>query len=445
MKDNQVTDTKDEGLAGFNFDDDSVFDFGSNLTETSTSTKTSSKNVLKEFDDDLEDDGAAPTKLDGKTDKQADKIPAPVQKTKPKVEEKPKPASKKEEDGDEEIEDPFEFEEVKGKEVKKEAKKEEPKKAKTEEVEEEEDEEEEEEEEVDDDTLDEDFYTNLALDLKDRGTLQEVEIPKDKKLTREEFFDLQEDEVNKRFEEAIDGFAESFDEDGKEYIKWKKNGGSTRDFVVKYLAPTFDLKEFDEENETHIKKTIDHYLRTVEELDGEELEERKEFIKNGGKSKIFAKTAFSKITKADNERKKALQEELDSVAKEREEKKKAFDDELNELLKSTETVGSFTISKEDRKRLGDYMTKPTVKAGKNSFVPQVMAELGKILKGATPKDKKHFIILSKIIQSNFKLDDLEAKVETRVTKDIKTRIKKGSPKLTSGGRGVRQLADAFED
>jgi ribosomal protein S20 len=443
MAKNQPEDT----LADFTFDDgDEVFSNFRGDIETPVAaqqTKPSKTAPLPEF----EDDGAPPVNIDKvKTDAPAKPIPSNSNGVKKKV--VAPEAREEEQDEDEEIPDSaFNFggggEEVSepSKPKPKAKPKETPKAPKEEEPEPDPDEVEEEEEEegVEKDSK---YYTNLALDLKDRGTFREVEIDENVELTEDEFFDLQEKEFEVRMDEAFAQFAEDMDDDGKDFIKAKKKGMHTRDFLMKYLAPTFDLPDFDSNNKNHVSKVINHYLTSIEGLEGEELEDRREWLKNGGKETTYAQNFYNKIQKIDTARKQNIMAALDNRAKEQEDAVQEFNVALAEVLDKTDTVGVFKINKGARKEIYEAITKPTIKAKKGSYVPKLVARVSKILSGQTEKDLKDLIALTMILESDFKLPSLKEDVETQVTREAKARIGKKQPK-SSTDRGRRELADFF--
>ena len=429
-----MRDNKSSSLADFAFDDEDSFNFDTPGGIPIATKKKEEVKVLDE-DDEEDDDGAPPTKLE---------------KTKPKPEEEeeildagfdfgpaaPAPKQKRKEEVKEEVEDEIDEPPVE--------KKEEPKKpevVKKEEVKGTPPEESSFEE------MPEKFYTNLALDMKERGTLTiDVDIDEEKDLTEEEFFNLQEAEIESRFNETLEAFKEEFDEDGKEYLRWKKSGGTTKDFVTKYLAPSFTLATFDETSQSNIDRTIDHYLKTVEQLEDDELEDRKQYIKDSGREKDYAKKFFDKLQKADVGRKEALQKQLEDAAKKEVEDDEAFNEELVETLNTMTSIGSFNVNDKEKKVLANYMTKPAVKVGKNRYIPKFQFDLRNILVASNKDNKRRLIALGKILANDFKLLDLEQKVETTVTKRAKARIASNTPKGSTGsaGRG-RQLADMIDE
>lgn len=290
------------------------------------------------------------------------------------------------------------------------------------------------------------FFLTLASELKDRKILQSVEVEADKEYTEDEFFELMDKDVESRIQEAFEAFAQNLDDDGKAFIKFKKEGGKTSDFFTHFVSP-FEIEEFDPKDETHIQKTLSYYLTAVENLDAEELADRLSYLKDSGKEKAYAAKYFNLIQEDKEEKQEAIVKAQEANNKKRQENVLSFNTELDKTLKATKAVGAFSITPEDQKQLGAFMTKPTEKVGSNRFVPKMQIELARILKAETPQDKADFILLAKLIRDKFDTTDLIAKVKTEVTKDAKSnlrKVKSGSVRAASaGGTGNKQLTDYF--
>lgn len=290
------------------------------------------------------------------------------------------------------------------------------------------------------------FYTVLAGEMKEKGIFQNVELEEGKDLTEEEFIELQDKEIEARVEETFQAFFNELDEDGKAFLQHKKNGGKTSDFLNVY-ADTLDIDEFDEKNPDHISKTLNYYLQVYEKLDGDDLKDRLEWLKEGGKEKTYATKYFNKINEDREEEKTKLAEAAKKANKKREDDTKAFNDDLSSVLAKTENVGVFSITKTDQKDLGNYITKPAVKVGTNRYVPQFQNDIAKIFRAETPEDKQKLILLAKLVKSNFDTTDVKTEVKTKVTKEIQTKLKdakKGVKTASSGAGGSKKsLSDFF--
>jgi hypothetical protein len=409
---------------------------------TNEEKATTMEEILKEVADEDEDeeDGVANLNEEGKgKDKNKDKKKAKAKKEdeeEEEEEEEKEPTFFTDEDDEEDSEEKEDKESTKDKKEKKdkivkgEAKKKEPEAKQT----------------------DGQFFKTLASELKERGFFQTAEIPEDKEeLTDDEFFELADQEVEGRVNETFEAFAEEMDDDGKAFIKFKKNGGRTSDFVSIYVdspLPDFGDKEFDAKNETHRKVVLETYLTLVEKLDDEDLSDRLQWLKENGKDQVFAEKYYAKLADIDTKQKAALLAAQEAKAKEGEDKAKKFVKTISEALNKIDTVGKIKFTKDDKKKLGELITKPTVKIGKSKYIPSFQSKLGAILKADTPESINKLLLLAKLVESDFDIKDIVTKVETEVVDKVKSKLRdaKNGVKPSSSGQyeHKKSLSDFFE-
>jgi len=289
---------------------------------------------------------------------------------------------------------------------------------------------------------DDKFYTTLASELKEKGIFQNVEIKEGEEIDEDKFFELQDSEIESRVEETFEAFFEELDDDGKAFLKHKKAGGSTQDFMQVYQN-TISIDGVNLEEDKDQDLVLAHYMRTVDTMDEDEITDRIEWLKENGKKKAFAEKYFNKLKDIDTERKTALAERASQMSKQREESAKKFNEDLDKELNSTESVGSFSFGKVDKKGLMNFITKPTVKVGKNKYITEFQAELGEIFKGEG-ENKKKLLLLAKLVKSQFDVKDLIEETKTKVVKDAKSKLQQsrtGVRPSTSGGNNKKSLSD----
>lgn len=291
---------------------------------------------------------------------------------------------------------------------------------------------------------DDKFYTTLASELKEKGIFQNVEIKEGEEIDEDKFFELQDSEIESRVEETFETFFEELDDDGKAFLKHKKAGGSTQDFMQVYQNTiSIDGVNLDEDKDQDLVLT--HYMRTVDAMDEDEISDRIEWLKENGKKKAFAEKYFNKLQDIDTERKTALAERVNQLSKQREDSAKKFNEDLNKELDSTESVGSFSFNKVDKKGLINFITKPIVKVGKNKYITEFQAELGEIFKGEG-ENKKKLLLLAKLVKTKFDVKDLIAETKTNVVKEAKSKLQQartGVRPSSSGGANKKSLSDFF--
>lgn len=287
------------------------------------------------------------------------------------------------------------------------------------------------------------FYSTLASEMKDKGVFQNIDIPEED-IDEEKFFELQDAEIEARVNETFEGFMEEMDDDAKAFIIFKKNGGRTKDFFDIY-SNQVSLGEVDIEDEDNQDKIISHYLRVVDRMDSDEITDRLEWLKDNGKKKSYAEKYKLKLDKID-ETNKANAVKVAEESKEKLEKNnEKFRAELSTVLEKTEEIKDFKFTKEDKKDLVNYITKPSVKVGKNNFITPFMADLGQMFKGEGDK-KGDLLLLAKLIKSNFDVKDIVSKTKTKVIQEAKSKLqsaKQGVKPSSSGLHTNKPLADFF--
>lgn len=305
----------------------------------------------------------------------------------------------------------------------------------------------EEEEEVSDGK----FFFTQAKEMIEKGKFHHVKLPEGKEeLTDDEYFDLQDEEIEGRVTETFEAFFEELDEEGVDFLKFKRDGGRSADFISIYgNSPVPDFEGgYNAEDEGHRQEVIESYLFLVDKMDAEEVKDRLEWLKENGKEKAYADKYYNKLVEIDTAQKTALLQGQAAAAKKKEAETKKFNTALYELLDKTEQVGQIKITKEDKKKLGNLITKPSVRVGKNKYVPEFHHKLGQILKGETPEAKQTLLLLAKLVDNNFDFTDIAVKAETKVAQKVKSKLrdsKNGVKPSSSGNYTKRSLSDFFNE
>lgn len=423
----ETTDSQSGSLANFNFDGDDEFfgipgsgvkkeeDGAATLKEVKGTGKAGAESTeISEVKTDEDPDEDDEVEFFGDKDKKPKKAAA-------KKEEAEKPAEEEEEEEDDEKETTTSAKDKKGKEDKETADEDEPEDA--------------------------EFFTTLAEELVEKGIFQNVELKKGEKISQDKFFELHDAEIEARTTETIAALFEELDDDAKAFIKFKKDGGRTQDFVSTF-SKSLDIEELDENDDKQRDKVITHYLRTVEGLDDTEIADRKAWLKEGGKEKTYATKYFNSIKKADQKAKEELISKQEKAAEKREQDAAAFNESITEVISKTEAIGVFPITKEEQKSLPAYITKPTVKVGKNKYAPPFQAKLMETLRAATLKDQKNLILMAKLFKSDFDVTELVKSTKTEVIKNTRSKLIKhketGAKPASSGNTEKTTLADFID-
>jgi hypothetical protein len=284
-----------------------------------------------------------------------------------------------------------------------------------------------------------DFFKVLASGLKEQGVFTNTKLS-DENIDEEAFVGLVEDEVESRVTETFEGFFEEMDDDGKAFLKFKKEGGSTQEFfnVIKETSaiPTGDI-----EDESYQKRFLKYYYENIEKLDAEDTEERIEYLEENGKIEKFAKKYQPKVEQLQEKEKLALNNRIKDAKKLDDESTKDFHTRLKSTLDGADAIKDFTIAKTEKSELFNFITKPSIKVGKNKFITGLQQGLQN-----ASKDYKTLILLAKLIKSDFDVSGIEKKEATKQVRKLKSnlqRSKKNIKPSVNGGSGKSQLSDFF--
>jgi hypothetical protein len=301
---------------------------------------------------------------------------------------------------------------------------------------EDEDEEEEEESEEEND----DYFTSLTSTMKEKGIFQNIEIPEDEEITEEKFIEFQDEEIEARVEEALDGFMEELGGDAKEFLAHVKEGGKPEDFFKVYSQDR-GIPKGDILDEKYQEKVARYYYKNIEEWDSEDIDDRIEWLKDSAKLGKEADKHIQRIEKLDEKAKEDLQKQTLAQQKQAEKSRKAFVDTVKETLDKTDEIDNYKFNPKVKSKLHSFITKPSVKVSKNKYVTQMQSKLQEAL-----KSPEKMIVLADILMSDFDFSNVATASTTKTTKKLRKDIQrsktvrpKGSGKFKKG----RNLADYF--
>lgn len=283
-------------------------------------------------------------------------------------------------------------------------------------------------------------YETLTKRMQEKSIFQNVEIPEGEELTEDKFIEYHDQEIESRVEEALEGFLEELDEDGKAFLKFKKDGGNTKDFLATYQKSQ-SIPEGDLEEEAYQEQINRYYYREVEGLDEADVQDRIEWLKDSGKLKKYAEKHDAKAKELDKLAKEKLKEQAKANAEAQKKNQEAFVNGVTKALEEVDEVGDFVFDKKTKARLKTFITKPNVKVGKNQYVTGMQVKLQETL-----KNPEKMLLLAKLLESDFDVSEVATKAKTQTTKKVKTDIQRSKTvrPSTSGKTGkTRSLADFF--
>ena len=282
----------------------------------------------------------------------------------------------------------------------------------------------------------ESFFTETVEDVKTSGSLKStVKNFVDKglftSLTDEDFDSIDSDEdvetlvekeLENRLAERMQEFVEDLDEDAKDFIKFKRNGGKTVDYFETLDTSVFldDLTKEDLIVDENIQKEfLIGYYTQFEELGDDEIKDKIEFLEERGRLSATAERFFDRLSKKKEKEKAELLKKTEDARINAKKNALKYQEELKKTLQEIDVVGKLKITKKDKKELYGYCMNPSLKREDGSKTTPFQDDLSKVF-----KDKKLLIALAKIIRDDFNINETE--ITTGVVRDIKKNLRKGS-------------------
>jgi hypothetical protein len=289
----------------------------------------------------------------------------------------------------------------------------------------------------DDDEVEEVDFVSL---IKKGDLFEHVEVKDDEELTVDRIKELIQENTDNQVEEMIEGFKEDAGEIGVAFFKHVTSGGDANDFLKLYREAA-EIPAVDIATEEGQDEIIEFYLDNYEKLDKEDKKDRIAWFEESGKKKKYAEKYQAEIVVDYERRKQALADEMKENVKLQEQKRKEIADNLKEKLNTSEVIGSYRITKEDKKTLVDAIVKSTVKIGNNKYITPLQHKIGEIY-----KNPEKLIQLAKVVMSDFDTSDIETEAATKVVKKVKSKLlTSGKTVLASQPKTrVRSLSEFFE-
>lgn len=292
----------------------------------------------------------------------------------------------------------------------------------------------------DDDNDDNTEEVDFVSLIKKGELFDNVEVKEDEELTVDRIKELIQENADNQLTEMIEGFKEDAGDIGVAFFKHVTSGGDANAFFRLYKEAA-EIPEVDITTDEGQDEIIEFYLDNYEKLDKEDKKDRIAWFEESGKKKKYAEKYQAEIVADYERRKQELAEENDKRVKLQEQKRKELADNLKDKLINSEVIGSYRITKEDKKTLVDAITKSTVKIGNNKYITPLQYRIGEIY-----KNPELLIQFAKAVMSNFDTTDIEVQAATKVVKKVKSKLlTSGKTVLSSQPKTrVRSLSEFFE-
>jgi len=264
-------------------------------------------------------------------------------------------------------------------------------------------------------------------------------------LSSEDAEELIQDSINKSVDTTIGEMFSDLPQVVKDINKYVLDGGNVEEFlssIVKSnsvgITENIDLTE-----EVNQKKVIINQLKS-EGYDQDYIDSQIDFLKDSDKLESTSKTHFKRW------KQKTATEREDLLAKQEEQKqikkKQAleFKRKVKDFVRKSNKVKGFTLSKQDKLELPKYTTERTVKLSNGSVVTEMQSDLYKAL-----EDEENFMLMAKLLKSDFDFSNIETNIKTEVSKEIKASVRRASKNkpsrsATQGSQKQKnELADFF--
>ena len=260
------------------------------------------------------------------------------------------------------------------------------------------------------------IYDDVYKDLKEYGILKHVNIEENEKLTPERLEELYQQDYETEVTNRINDWAnKSLDEDAQAFVKFKLNGGKTKDFLNVYLKES-ELPEGNIEDEDFQDEVIRYQLRQ-EDYDHDEIEDMLENLTNSGRKKQRAEKYYKRIEANLNKEKEQVllrQEQERKLAIEKENK---YTEDVKKILTESKDLGGLKVTDKEKVDLFNFLTKRSVKVNDSYSVTGFQKKLAD-----TINDKGKLVLLAKLLHSDFNFDSLKKQVETATTRKVRSNL-----------------------
>jgi len=263
------------------------------------------------------------------------------------------------------------------------------------------------------------LFKTISEDLKTKG--YDLGFGDDDEPTEEVFFERFAEFADNAVKGSIDAWKESLPGEAKDYIRFVSNGGSPDEYYKAVGAGSW--RSYDINSDSGSEQMVRYYLKEVEGLPDDEVDEEVEALKDIDRVDKKAEFFKARLEKASDAQVKARADELERLNKQREQAERGRIESLKSTAKELKEYKGYPI---DTKKAYDALTRNTVKVG-DTYVPSFAAKFQKIW----VEEPDKLLLLAQLVESDFDFSSIERKVETKVTRKTKDLIKKGKEQQKS--------------
>lgn len=280
------------------------------------------------------------------------------------------------------------------------------------------------------------IYTDVYKDLKDYGIIKNVELEDVGNLTAADLEEIYQKDYELEVEKRIKEWSSTQDKDFQDFVRFKLNGGNTRDFL-NHVSSTEDyLPEGNIEDENFQDDIIRYQLAYREGWDAEEVEERLEQLTNNGKKAQTAAKYYNRIEQEKELERERLLEEQERKKYQAIQQENEFKNNVSQVLQASSDINGYKIANKEKQGIYDFITKRSIRVNDTQAVTGFQKKLAEAL-----QDNKKVVLLAKMLMNDFNFKDFEKQVETKVTKQVKSNLENrtGLKSNSSSGSSTNRL------
>lgn len=280
------------------------------------------------------------------------------------------------------------------------------------------------------------IYTDVYKDLKDYGIIKNVELEDVGNLSAADLEEIYQKDYELEVEKRLKEWSSTQDKDFQDFIRFKLNGGNTRDFL-NHVSSTEDyLPEGNIEDENFQDDIIRYQLAYREGWDAEEVEERLEQLTNNGKKANTAAKYYQRIEQEKELERERLLEEQERRKYQAIQQENEFKNNVSQVLQASSDINGYKIANKEKQGIYDFITKRSIRVNDTQAVTGFQKKLAEAL-----QDNKKVVLLAKMLMNDFNFKDFEKQVETKVTKQVKSNLENrtGLKSNSSSGSSTNRL------
>jgi len=274
-----------------------------------------------------------------------------------------------------------------------------------------------------------DVYSNLYDNLLEEGIFDKEEDEEPIKDV-DDFYERVESKIEKRVDEALSTFfQDELDDDARQFLMFKRNGGKTSDFIQTY-SKSGDYESMDITKESAQKAVLRAKLKE-EGFTEDEAEDEIETLIELGKLESRAKKYHNKLVEKEKAEKAALLERQEELRRTAAENRKNTYKALQDIVRSGK-ASNVKLGKSDTS-LPDYVLAP---ASKGEKVSQFAKDLQEVY-----RDPEKLMLLAKLVREDLELSNLKNAVITSKTRKARKSLTTRRSETDTGEK--KRLADFF--